>query len=948
MFVKQNSDPPGTDLPNPDPCAPDPDRSARCGANPRTAVPPLTGLGRQAGVLLLFFVSGAVGLLLQTLWMRELTLLFGSTAWASATALAAFFLGLAAGSAVFGRFCSRLSHPLRIYGLLEVAVGVSASGSLLLLPAFHGIYGWLYESWTLASPGWLRLLKLGLALLLLFPTAFFMGGTLPVLSRFIVRQPARMGRQVPLLYGLNTLGAALGAYAAAFVLPQWVGWRWTQGLAVLLALGVGGLALVLAQRWTPEAPATARTGPRPASAEVPAASAPEPPLGSKPEPVTAPSSATTPARLPASWIAALALLSGFVTLALEVLWTRMFAQVLHNSVYSFAIVLILFLVALALGALVAAWLARLTRAPERLLPWLLTAGGLLVASTPLTFTHLSDGLGYLGIGTDWSGYLTTAFTHVATLLLVPTLVLGILFPYLMRIIEQPGIDVGGSVGRLVALNTLGAIAGALGAGFLLLDWLGLWRSIQLLGALYLAAALLLPRSAQSAPVHAADSSPAPPSLSPLRERLRPRAAILAPVLGLVALLSVLDASRLPVVRVDPLGRGDSLLQFWETGAGTVAVIRRGSALRLKVDNHYTLGGSGGRAHEARQGHIPLLLHPQPRSVFFLGLGTGITAGAALHHAVERVEVAELLPAAITAARLYFAPWNNGLFDDERAQILIEDGRHHLAATRRQYDVIIGDLFVPWKAGVGGLYSLEHFRAVRARLAPGGLFAQWIPLYQISEPLFTSILRTFVEVFPHATLWRGDFLPNGPIVALVGHTTPVPIDPERIAARMAALETQGVSATERDSPNLTLPPLFLYYGGNLGVARALFADAPLNTNARPIIELQAPRMQRAQAAGEVDWLRGDPLIALFERLQIAVPPEVDPILANLESEGHAFVRHGLELFRAQLEDNGKRRSAVTVPAANLDALRARIQALKAGKNALDVQLQRLDVDDGPPR
>lgn len=873
-------------------------------------------------MLLLFFVSGAVGLLLQTLWMRELTLLFGSTAWASATALAAFFLGLAAGSAVFGRFCSRLSHPLRIYGLLEVAVGVSASGSLLLLPAFHGIYGWLYESWTLASPGWLRLLKLGLALLLLFPTAFFMGGTLPVLSRFIVRQPARMGRQVPLLYGLNTLGAALGAYAAAFVLPQWVGWRWTQGLAVLLALGVGGLALVLARRWAPEAPATA------------------------------PSSATTPTLLPAPWIAALALLSGFVTLALEVLWTRMFAQVLHNSVYSFAIVLILFLVALALGALVAAGLARLTRAPERLLPWLLTAGGLLVASTPLTFTHLSDGLGYLGIGTDWSGYLSTAFIHVAAVLLVPTLVLGILFPYLMRIIEQPGIDVGGSVGRLVALNTLGAIAGALGAGFLLLDWLGLWRSIQLLGALYLAAALLLPRSAQSAPVHAADSSPAPPSLSPFRERLRPRAAILAPVLGLVALLSVLDASRLPVVRVDPLGRGESLLQFWETGAGTVAVIRRGSELRLKVDNHYTLGGSGGRAHEARQGHIPLLLHPQPRSVFFLGLGTGITAGAALHHAVEWVEVAELLPEAITAARLYFAPWNNGLFDDERAQILIEDGRHHLAATRRQYDVIVGDLFIPWKAGVGGLYSLEHFRAVRARLAPGGLFAQWIPLYQISEPLFTSILRTFVEVFPHATLWRGDFLPNGPIVALVGHTAPVPIDPERIAARMAALETQGVSATERDFPNLTLPPLFLYYGGNLGVARALFADAPMNTNARPIIELQAPRMQRAQAAGEVDWLRGEPLIALFERLQIAVPPEVDPILANLEPEGHAFVRHGLELFRAQLEDNGKRRSAatgaVTAPAANLDALRARIQALKAGKNALDVQLQRLEARDAPSR
>ena len=751
--------------------------------------------------------------------------------------------------------------------------------------------------------------------------------------------------------------------AAAFVLPQWVGWRWTHGLAVLLALGVGGLALVLARRWALEVPASARTAPWSASAETPVTSAHEPPepqlvpvpeSASKPEqePATAAAPATSPTAPPGSWIAALALLSGFVTLALEVLWTRMFAQVLHNSVYSFAIVLILFLIALALGALGAAGLARLTRAPERPLPWLLTAGGLLVASTPLIFARLSDGLSYLGIGTDWAGYLTTAFVSVAAVLLVPTLVLGILFPYLMRIIEQPGIDVGATVGRLVALNTLGAIAGALGAGFLLLDWFGLWRSIQLLGALYLAAALLLPRSPQSPPVHAADSSPSPSS-SPLRARLRPRAAILAPVLGLVALLSVLDASRLPVVRVDPLGRGESLLQFWESGAGTVAVIRRGNDLRLKVDNHYTLGGSGGRAHEARQGHIPLLLHPQPRSVFFLGLGTGITAGAALHHAVERVEVAELLPEAITAARQYFAPWSNGLFEDERVRILTEDGRHHLAASREQYDVIVGDLFVPWKAGVGGLYSLEHFRAVRARLAAGGLFAQWIPLYQISEPLFASIVRTFVEVFPHATLWRGDFLPNGPIVALVGHTEPTAaIDPVRISARMAALETQDVAAAEHGSPDLILPSFFLYYGGNLGAAPALFADAPLNTNARPIIELQAPRMQRAQAAGEVDWLRGEPLIALFERLQTAVPPEVDPVLANLDREGNDFVRHGLELFRARLDDDGGQRSArsggTAAPVSKLDALRARLQALKTGKDALDAHLQSLDLRDGPPR
>jgi len=398
---------------------------------------------RATAIFGLFSLSGFTGLVLQVLWMRELSLLFGSTAQAAAATLAAFFLGLAAGSAYWGRRSCRIPRPLRAYGLLEAGVAVGAIAYFFVLDAFAAFYGVLYNQFELANPGLLLAIKLLLSVLVVSPAAFCMGGTLPVLSAWLVGDPptlgarlgSTLGRRVPLLYGVNTAGAALGALCAAFVLPQILGYDLTYALAVAL------VALVACAAWW-----IGGRGPD----RMPAAT--------KPVPTNSPRRAAgISAAVPSSWLHALAFLSGFVTLGLEVLWTRMFAQVLQNSVYSYAVILVTFLLALALGSFVAGWIARRRIPTSATLSLLLVGAALLVASTPLVFYQITEGLSFLGRTEGWGDYLRTLFTTAALVLGLPTLILGVLFPYLWKAAESGADSPGETVGRLLALNTLGAI-----------------------------------------------------------------------------------------------------------------------------------------------------------------------------------------------------------------------------------------------------------------------------------------------------------------------------------------------------------------------------------------------------------------------------------------------------------------------------------------------------------
>ncbi|MDF1700280.1 MAG: fused MFS/spermidine synthase [Planctomycetota bacterium] len=781
---------------------------------------------------LLFFVSGFAGLTYEVLWQRELGLLFGSTTEATATTLAVFFLGLAVGSWLLGRRAARMVDPLRAFGLLEIGAGLGALLLPLLLPAYRALFGPLHAALG-DMPAVFLAAKFLLSALVLAPSAILMGGTLPVLTEAAVRRGAGLARAGILLYAVNTAGAMAGAALAGFVLPRALGYRGAYLLAVGTSLTVGVIAL-LARR----ASGASRERPEPAPVVV------ERPL------------------------LVLAGLCGFIALALQVLWTRMVALAVVNSVYAFAAVLVMFLAALALGATGARALAARVRRPLLTLQVLLVLAALLTLVSGTLFRAVTGSPPSVGRGEDFVAYLVAIAGMLTVALLPAALAVGLLFPFLLRVEEARGTGAAGPrIGRLAAANTLGALLGSLAAGFLLPEALGLWASISVLAGLYGAALLLAPAAEDVGRLVALAGG------------------------ALVLLLAVGHGLHDPEGgdRWD-LRRDEKVLARYEGSAGTVRVVRRRGALKLRFNNSYTLGGTGSPRWEHYQAHIPLCLHPDPKRVFFLGMGTGITAGAALHHDVERVRVAEIVPEAVTAAREHFGPWLNGLFEDPRAEVVVADARTLLRGLDEKHDVIIGDLFLPWRPGSALLYSVEHFEAVRSRMAEGGVFAQWLPLYQLSRAEYDGIVASFMTVFGDATLWRGDFFGKRPIVALVAHAGRGPWDADATVAAWRRLDEKG--AVRFGAAVETLP--FLFYAGR--VPRNAAGGRRI-TDDHPWLEFEAPMNQRARAAGMAGTFGGRALARYERSLLRRHPPAGDPWLTRLSEAQRGYILGGMALYES---------------------------------------------------
>lgn len=772
---------------------------------------PSTTLRRLETPLLgaLFTLSGAAALIYQVLWVRELGLLFGSTAQAAALTIAIFFTGIALGGWFFGWLSARLARPLRGFGLVEIGVAGTALGHFLVADVYFNLYPALYAL-VGGVPMLETALKAGVAATILLPSAILMGGTLPLMGQHVIRAGRELGRMGAALYALNTAGGAMGALAAGFFLPMWLGFSGAYLLAVGMDLFVGLAAVMLARRALPMA-----TQASPARAPI-------------------------PARL---WVIAFA--SGFATLAVEVIWTRTFAQVLQNSVYTYALVLTVFLLALSLGAALANALGRLSLRPEAVLTGLLLASCAVIAATPHLFHHLTGGLGYLGGRADFAGYVLEVGRVAVLTMLIPGTILGAVLPYLLRLMQGGGAP-GAVLGRLIAVNTTGAIFGALAGGFLLLPMMGMWKGLWLMGAIYALVVLALwqPSDGWAARIT--------------------RFAALAGGVLLLAGQPGLEPTR--------LNQGETLLAFREGPSAHVAAVQRGEAKFIRVNNFYTLGGSGALVPERNQTMIPLLTHSAPREIFFLGMGTGISAGAGLFANPDRVTVCELLPDVVDFARDWFQPYTNGLFADPRVTIHREDGRQCLARSPETYDMIIADLFTPWRAGVGNVYTLEHYRLAASRLNEGGAYVQWMPLYQLSRREFAIIANTMAQVFPEVTFWRGDLYPERSILAIAGRNDPAPLDPVTLA-------TQWRGMTGEDTPDDVLADRALkFYAGN--AASGLFAHAPVNTDDHPLIEYLAPRTHRAVIAGEARWLTGTERDQLYADLLNALPPVDDPHLTRV--------------------------------------------------------------------
>lgn len=811
----------------------------------------------------LVFASGFAGLVYQVLWMAQLGLLFGSTSHAAAATLAAFFAGLGAGSWWWGRRAGSIKHPMRLYAWLEFGIALAALTYFGTLKLFHAIYPALYG--PLAGTGWMLVLKFALALLLVFPAAFFMGGTVPAIGQAVIRQPDRLGRTGAMLYAVNTLGAALGVAFAAFLMIPSLGFSTTYSLALLISVAVGVVAWRL--------PTTDQT-------QI----APDKAGGGQAKKQTQPSTAIPSGEKLA--IAGLCFFSGFVILALEVVWTRVFAQVHENSVYSYAIILIVVLIGLAAGAGISSLVSRFVNRPWAALGVMtLTGGGLLVLG-PSMLMNVTQGLQPVDAIEPWGDYLrglfSTGFRGVGFVVVA----LGTVFPFLMKLAERGDAAPGWKLGRLLAINTTGAIAGALLCGFVLLPAWGMWGTLRALTALYLLVALLLP----------------------LGWGLLGIGVRVASVALLTLLFTVLDPTGLPVAGIKRDAGDVKVLQAWEGSDGTVTVIERPNGHRvIKVNGGYGLGSTEAYLEQIYQAIIPLHLFPETESIFFLGLGTGISAGAALHERfpnVRRVVSCELIPEVVEAAKAWIpAEMTGGVFDDPRSTILIEDGRHVLRASRERFDMINSDLFLPYRRGAGSLYSLEHFRVAATRLNEGGVFVQWLPLYQLTEYEFGVIARTMLEAFEEVTMWRNNFQPGLEKAALIGRNEPAPMPVPSAGNRgamLAAVEGFPWQAAAPDMFRVSASSMPFLNAGNLTEAAHMFDEFPINTDDRPVIEYQTPiTFRRVAEQDEVIWIVGPRLTGWIERLLEATSPEQDPVWAGHPRESWHLVRAGAAFHRTMV-------------------------------------------------
>jgi spermidine synthase len=758
----------------------------------------------------LAFLSGFVALGYEILWAQRLSDIIGATSLASSLVVGVFFLLLAAGAALLGPAAARRAAPWRMYALLELGILVA------ILPAFFGeaLSGLLMQGLgeSLLQPVASLAVKTLLALVFVGPAAFLMGGTLPAMGQAVVRS-GRLGNEGNILYGTNTLGGAAGTLVATFVLIPDLGMR-TSFLALML-----GSLVVAATAWRL------------------AGVAPRPTAGNSRDARTIPPPAAVSSRFDRAWLV-IAFISGFDVLGLEILSLHLFSQVLHNSTYTFATVLVVVIAALAVGALVTQrWRLDAESALRRVALALLLAGAV-TALLPRAFFALTGGMAPLGGGVPSLGGYVLRILAAGTLLLGPPFVLaGWVYPLVLAGAGASGGEVGSRWGRLLGANAVGALLGLVLANFVCMRFLGLWLSLGLWSAVMVGAGSLV-------------------ALYPER-RLSRSAGIVAGIAIATLLLGL--SARLPIASLAP---GEAVLG-WSAGAdGVAAVVSNASQhadRRIKWNNHYTLGGLANAAQQARLGHLPLLLHPHPRRVGFIGIATGITASAALHDpAPASITAVELSKQITKLACRHFADANGDLCAAPRVRVVVEDGRMFFRATRDSFDVVVGDLFVPWQAGTANLYTREHFEALRARLASGGLFAQWLPLFQLDAEGFWGIAATFCRVFPNAWLVLADFQPYAPAVALVGWRESAGGPSYEILERRCR-EIRALSALHE--PTLaTAAGAGMYLVGP--VAPALPPGTRIMTLDRPWLADHAPRTQRMQPP---PFLVGPGLVTAFESI-----------------------------------------------------------------------------------
>ncbi len=758
---------------------------------------------RKIIFLSLFFISGACGLIYEIVWSRLLVLVFGGTIFAITTILACFMGGLALGSFLAGRFSPSINNPLRIYGMLEISIGIFC----LVVPFLFDLAIPMYRMLVKVGGGSLGVLTivrvLVSAIILIIPTTC-MGATLPILAKSFVRREGEIGSNVAYLYGFNTIGAFLGCAGAGFLLLPALGLKGSIWLAVIFNILVGTNALLLS--------GISKKKLRNESVKQ-----------KKPKKSI---SVKTSIQLDKKILLALYGFSGLSAMAFQVAWTRALILSLGSSTYAFSAIVACFIFGLAIGSFTISFWADKIKNPlgiAGLIELIIGLSALLIVplfgEMPEIVRRISEAKG------SFEHILLIEIFYVFGLLILPTLCMGVLMPLICRGYDPQSSSAGKSVGNVYASNTVGNIIGAMVAGFILIPskLVGMQNTIILASVICgLVGTVFI-----------------------LNETRRSKLAIYI-IVGVFWILGIVIGNQVKPWSKSVMVSGPYLaserenykvLYYREGIDATVAVTSpygsQGVLRALRINGKPDASNEwGDMITQSLLANIPLLIKPETKEICNIGLGAGITAGSALAYPVEKIDIVEI-SAAVVEATKYFEDNNNNVLTDQRVKIHLADARNFLLLTDNQYDLIISEPSNPWMSGIVNLYSKEFFKIVSNRLKPGGMHCQWIHSYSMKADDFAAIIRTISNIFQYVQLWElmsTDFL-------ILGSNEQITIDVESFYRSFARLPVAEILSSININDPMQMANFYVADGRQMV---SWINNQKILTDNLPFLEFSAPR------------------------------------------------------------------------------------------------------------
>jgi len=720
-------------------------------------------------LVLLFIGSGCAALIYEIVWFQILELVIGSSSVSLAVLLGTFMGGMCLGSLLAPRLISQSNHPLRVYAALEL--GIAVIGLLILygVPLVVNVY----------------MFRALLAAVCLLPPTFLMGATLPAISRWVKTTPEGVS-WLGFFYGGNIAGAVLGSLLTGFYLLRVYDIAIATFVAIAINVVVAAAAWWISKSTTHSAPESfdeAQTSPDAGSVYLAIA------------------------------------LSGFTALSAEVLWTRLLSLLFGATVYTFSLILAVFLLGLGIGSSLGARIARDT-----------TKARVLLGCCQLLLCGAMAWAAYLLLGSlPWwpvdvtrntDPWLNIQLDTVRTLWVVlPAAILwGASFPLALASLVSGREDPGKLVGRVYAANTLGAIVGALLASLVFVSSFGMQHSLQALIAVSALSALMMLTS---------DASQGRIGFG------LTMVAVMVATAILVTSVPVLSGNFVAYGRFVPTMAGQSDVTYVGEGKMAFVAVSKKQGGSLRYHNAGKVQASSDPADMRLQrmlAHFTTLIPKTHKNFLVIGFGSGITAGAvSLEPQLEHATVVEIEPLVPKFVAAHFSEFNFDVGNNDKVTTVIDDGRHVLMTTDQKFDGITSDPLDPWVKGSAALYSKEFFEAAKARLNPGGVVTQWMQLYQTNEEAVKSEIATFFDVFPSGTIWVNNIDGQGYDLVLLGQAEPSRIDIDELARRVESPEYQAVKKSLHEIGFNSTTELLATFAGQAADFKPWLKDAVINND-----------------------------------------------------------------------------------------------------------------------